>query len=35
MKYESSFKGLSSDAEAFAIMVGVVEFLDRPGFYFN
>lgn len=30
-KHESSFKGISPEAEAFAVMVGVVEFLDRPG----
>jgi len=30
-KKDCNSKGLSSDTEAFAILVGVVEFLDRPG----
>ena len=34
-KSELSIKGLSTDTEAFIIMVGVVDFLDRPGIYFK
>jgi len=30
-KSELNLKGIGQDAEAFVIMVGVVEFLDRPG----
>ncbi len=33
-KSELNLKGIGQDAEAFVIMVGVVEFLDRPGTLF-
>jgi len=32
-KSELNLKGIALDAEAFVIMVGVVEFLDRPGIF--